>query len=280
MVKFKGVGEMATVITVTSGNGGMGKSVFSCNIAYGLKSKGKRVALVEAGFGIRSDDVILGINPDTLFTIKDVCLDECELSDAITRPGDESLPHFICASPFEAPSDLMQSFKKMTDCLSEDYEYIIIDVSYSTDSAFKAAVNCSDIVILLTDNLFVSVRNTALCVNKIKQNSSAKLYLVLNNLKTDDTKSSLSAEDIIDETGAMLLGIIPHDEHVPHTASNGDLIFKYQTIAGRALDNICLRLLGNNVPDYETGDSGRLFNKNKLKIRRSLINEYSTHRTR
>lgn len=257
---------MANVFTVISGNGGMGKSFFACNLACGLKISGKKVLLAECSFGTGADDVILGIKSETLYDMKDVCEGSCDASEAIIHPDDEILPDFIPSGFSDVKADFDIAFKKLKKKFSSYYDYIIFDTPYFISPQTESAVKISDAVIALTDDSFISVRNTSLCVNRAKSLGSAVVYTVLSNVVIDGNESSGFVEDIIDETGAKLLGIIPHDEYVSETISGSTPIIKYNTFAGRAMENICKRLLGKNVPEFETGVTG-LFNKNKLVLK-------------
>lgn len=53
----------AKVITVTSGKGGVGKSIFVANLALSLARLNKRVLIVDADFGLANIDVILNVYP-------------------------------------------------------------------------------------------------------------------------------------------------------------------------------------------------------------------------
>lgn len=257
---------MASVFTVISGNGGIGKSFFACNLACGLRKSGKKVLLAECSFGTGADDVILGIKPESLYDMKDVCEGNCDASEAVTRSGDELLPDFIPSGFSDVNADFDTAFKKLKKKFSSYYDYIIFDTPYFASSQTESAVKISDKVIALTDDSFISIRNTALCINRIKSIVEAEVFMVLNKVVIDGSVSSSCVEDIIDETGAKLIGIIPYDEYVSETIAKSVPIIKYNTFAGRAMENICKRLSGENIPDFETGVTG-LFNKNKLVLK-------------
>jgi len=53
----------ATVIAVTSGKGGVGKSNLSINLALALGASGDRVALVDVDLGLANADVLCGVQP-------------------------------------------------------------------------------------------------------------------------------------------------------------------------------------------------------------------------
>ena len=52
---------MSQIIAVTAGKGGTGKSTTSANVATGLASMGKKTLVVELDFGLRCQDMMLGI---------------------------------------------------------------------------------------------------------------------------------------------------------------------------------------------------------------------------
>lgn len=254
---------MVEIVTVVSGNGGMGKSFLSCNLSYGLKKLGKKVLLLEASFGTRADDVILGIKPDTLFTIKDVFENTCKVFEAVTSPMEDNLPDFISASHLRTDNGLDEGFKKIRCYAIDRYDYIIIDTPYSACTLTDAAFKITDTLIAITDTSFLSVRNTGLCVKRAVDSGVPKVFSVINHVCRDSASEDVVIEDIIDETFAPLLGIIPYDEFVHASLMNSNLIYKYDTYAGRALENICKRILGISVPDFETEAKNSFFARNK-----------------
>ena len=52
---------MARTIVVTSGKGGVGKSSVSVNIATTLAKNGMKVCLIDADFGLKNLDVMMGL---------------------------------------------------------------------------------------------------------------------------------------------------------------------------------------------------------------------------
>jgi len=255
---------MASVIVVFSANGGMGKSVFSSNVSYGLTTFKKKVLLVEAGFGNRSDDIILGINSDSIYTFSDICLKNCKPREAVIKSEKLHIPDLISAGPVKYDADTEMGISDIINTLSPDYDYIVLDLSSSFDKVFDCAVKKADIAIALTDDSFISVRNTSLVMTRVRELGCKKSCLVLNNVIIDGDLASLAAEDIADETGEMILGIIPRDEFVKLSIQKSDPIYNYNTYAGRSFENICRRIMGGFVSQYETGVSSGLFSKNKF----------------
>ena len=55
---------MATSIAICSGKGGVGKSNITVNLAMVIQSMGKRVAILDADFGMANSHILMGINPE------------------------------------------------------------------------------------------------------------------------------------------------------------------------------------------------------------------------
>ena len=61
-----------TVVTITSGKGGVGKTTTTANLGVALAKRGKRVACVDADIGLRNLDVVLGLENRIVYDIVDV----------------------------------------------------------------------------------------------------------------------------------------------------------------------------------------------------------------
>ncbi len=60
-----GTPNVATVLAVTSGKGGVGKTNVTVNVALSLARLGYRVGLIDADFGLGNIDVMLGLTPES-----------------------------------------------------------------------------------------------------------------------------------------------------------------------------------------------------------------------
>ena len=69
--------------------------------------------------------------------------------------------------------------------------------------------------------------------------------------------TGLSAEDVVDILSLPLIGLVPDDENVVIATNQGEPLVGSNTLAGKAYQNICYRVLGREVPflDFEKGIS-------------------------
>ena len=79
---------MATVYAVVSGKGGVGKSTLAANVGAALARMGKRVCLVDMDIGLRSQDVLFGLENKVVYDVVDVLEDVCDLKQALMKTQD------------------------------------------------------------------------------------------------------------------------------------------------------------------------------------------------
>src|ERR687887_2407579 len=80
----------ATVITITSGKGGVGKTTAVANLAVALATEGAKVVCIDADIGLRNLDVVLGLENRIVYDIVDVVEGRARLRQALIK--DKRLP--------------------------------------------------------------------------------------------------------------------------------------------------------------------------------------------
>ena len=61
----------------------------------------------------------------------------------------------------------------------------------------------------------------------------------------------MSAHDVVDILAVSLIGIVPDDENVVIATNQGEPLVGNNTLAGKAYQNICDRVVGKETPFLE-----------------------------
>ena len=76
---------MATIITVTSGKGGVGKTTTSASIASGLAMRGYKTAVIDFDVGLRNLDLIMGCERRVVYDFVNVIQGDANLHQALIK---------------------------------------------------------------------------------------------------------------------------------------------------------------------------------------------------
>ncbi len=78
--------RQAQVIAVTSGKGGVGKTLLAANLSIALAARGHRVALFDMDMGLANADIVLGV--DAMYTWRDLLAGRRSLEEVVVQaPG-------------------------------------------------------------------------------------------------------------------------------------------------------------------------------------------------
>ncbi len=96
-----------------------------------------------------------------------------------------------------------------------------------------------------------AIRDADRIVGLLEANEFSKIELVINRIRYDMVKRGdmMNADDVVDIILSIpLIGIVPDDENVVIATNQGEPLVESQTLAGKAYQNICMRILGNEIP--------------------------------
>jgi len=145
------------IISVFSTKGGVGRSLVSCNLACMLrKLTQKRVALVDLDLQFGDDAMMLDMTPTTMIAslardVKDQEQVDYDLLERYMHTHEESGIDLLAAPPRPEEADYVEDTdtRKILNALKEHYHYIVVDTSSQVTDPVIAAMELSDLIILL-----------------------------------------------------------------------------------------------------------------------------------
>merc|ERR1712178_406153 len=107
----------------------------------GIASLGHKIALVDADFGLRNLDLLLGLEQRVVYTAVDVLSGECSIEKALVK--DKRQPNLMLLPAAQnrtkeaiSPDDM----KKLVELLDEQFDFIFIDSPAGIEMGFRNAI--------------------------------------------------------------------------------------------------------------------------------------------
>jgi septum site-determining protein MinD len=203
-----------TVLVVTSGKGGVGKSTTALNLGVALGVDGHSAVVVDADLGMANLGAMVGLETDP--TLHDVLADEADVESAVVTegdafgvvPGGRDLAAYADADPGRLPEVLA--------ALAERYEYVVVDAGAGLGYADVVPVDAADGVLLVTTPSDAAIGDTA----KLAE-FSALVDARIRGVVVTRADGGIDAESIAAEVGTDLLGVVPEDPAVPGSTEAG-----------------------------------------------------------
>jgi septum site-determining protein MinD len=253
----------ATVVTVTSGKGGVGKTTTTANVAVALAQDGLKVVCIDGDIGLRNLDVVMGLENRIVYDLVDVVEGRCRLRQAMIR--DKRLPELYLIPAAQtrdksavSPSDMV----RLCDDLRQDFDWVIIDSPAGIERGFRNSIAPADIVVVVTNPEVSAVRDADRIIGLIEAEEKGPARLVINRLNSNMVKRGdmLNADDVLELLAVELIGIVPEDENVVISTNRGHPIaLNGKVKAGQAFNDIARRLRGETVPFMDLEEKGDFF---------------------
>jgi len=243
---------MNRVIVVTSGKGGVGKTTCTANLGMALARLGRQVALVDADFGLRNLDLLLGLENRVVYTAIEVLAGECRLEQALVRDKRHSQLVLLPAAQNRNKDAVNpEQMKKLVEDLKPKFDYILIDSPAGIEMGFQNAIAAASEAVVVTTPEISAVRDADRVVGLLEAQRVEKMHLVINRLRPAMVQANdmMSVQDVQEILSIPLLGVIPDDERVIVSTNRGEplVLAEERSQAGTAFENIARRLEGEKV---------------------------------
>ena len=178
--------QRATVVAITSGKGGVGKSNVAVNLAITLAAAGKRVTLLDADLGLANADVLC--NVDLRTNLAHVIARKKDLSDVLVKaPGGFNL--IGGASGLARMADLTDDDRqRLIDALGElekHSDIILIDTGAGISPNVLSFTRAADHVLVVTTPEPTAITDAYAVVKVISRDAhERRLSLLVNQARS------------------------------------------------------------------------------------------------
>jgi septum site-determining protein MinD len=243
---------MARIIVVTSGKGGVGKTTSTANLGMALAKRGRSVAVIDADFGLRNLDLLLGLENRIVYTALEVLAGECRLEQALVKDKRQPRLVLLPAAQTRMKDAISASqMKQLVEMLSGKYNYILIDSPAGIEQGFQNAIAPAQEGIIVTTPEIAAVRDADRVIGLLEANNVKKINLIVNRIRPAMVLANdmMSVQDVREILAIPLLGVVPDDERVIVSTNRGEplVLSEIASLAGTAFDNIARRLEGEKV---------------------------------
>lgn len=243
---------MTRTIVFTSGKGGVGKSSMTINIGYALAKKGAKVCLIDADFGLKNLDVMMGLENRVIYDLKDVIESRCTLNQILVKDKRMNSLFLLPACKSLSLDNLnVEYMMNMINELKKNFDYILIDSPAGIEKGFQYASGLSKEAIIVVTLDVVSLRDADRVVGLLLKQGVTDLHMLVNKFNEDDIHKgrSLTLKDAYDILSIPLLGIVYDDHSMIEANNKGMPIYmnQHHYMSG-CFDRIVKRLDGVEVP--------------------------------
>lgn len=242
---------MGEVLAVLSGKGGTGKTSVCAGVAIALAEEGLRILCIDCDIGLRNLDISLGLSDCGSLSFLDILDHDYPLSAAAVHPAFPTL--FFLTAPMNRSAEQIDSdaFCRLLRKARSEFDYIFLDAAAGLDAGFRLVSQAADRFLLVTGSGPAAVRDAGRVGELLELKGKHNVRLIVNRVDKDILHTvQVTIDDVMDNAGLPLCGIVPEDPCVTLAATFGIPLAKYarKTPALNAFRRISKRIQGFHQP--------------------------------
>lgn len=247
-------GRRAQVWALTSGKGGVGKSVIAVNLAVALARTGRRVCVLDAASGVGNIDLLFGLNG--YWNLSHVLTGARRLDEIVLRgpegvdilPGCSSLTRLTAQRTDRSYAALAEQMASIEDT----YDVILLDAGAWLNEPMRQVVQMADRVLVVTTPEPTAMADAYATIKDWQASplGADQLRLLIN--KSESAVEAQAVQARLQQTSQLFLqcqiepaGWIPEDPMVRHSVSHRiPVVLSHpESPASRALQQLSNRLI-------------------------------------
>src|SRR6478752_8840799 len=269
--------NMAKVLVVTSGKGGVGKTTSTAALGAALAQTGQKVAVVDFDVGLRNLDLVMGAERRVVFDLINVVQGIAKLSQALIRDKRLETLWLLPASQTRDKDALTEEgVGNVIKEMREKFDWVICDSPAGIERGATLAMRFADAAVIVTNPEVSSVRDSDRIIGlldskteKAEKGERIEKHILITRYDAQRAARGemLNIEDVLEILSTPLLGIIPESEEVLRASNLGSPVTLNNpgSAAARAYSDAARRLMGEDiemtVPSDKVGLFGKLFGR-------------------
>jgi pilus assembly protein CpaE len=216
------------IITVYSPKGGTGCTTLATNIAVTLNNDDTSVLIVDSN--LQFGDVAIFLNEQGKFSVNDLTsradeLDPEVVNSVLIKHSKSGVK--ILAAPYrpeQAENVTPEQFTKLLRYLRQLYSYIVLDTSSTLTDVTLAAIDASDVIVLITTQDIPAIKNARLFIDVTEALGieDQRLIFVMNRY---DKRVGITAEKVSENFKQQISAVIPLEDRIVVPSVNRGLPF-------------------------------------------------------
>lgn len=233
---------MATIIVITSGKGGVGKTTTAINLGAALNYFGQDVLIIDAN--LSTPNVGLHLNsPEVPIDLNKVLKGKEDAQDAVYEhesgikimPSSLSIKELKKIKP-EKIKDFAPDFKKLA-------EHVIIDSAAGLGQEASAVIGMADELIVVTNPEIPAITDALKTIKLAGELNIPVKGIIMTRVKKD--KLEMQPDTVKEMLEAPILGMIPEHNDIKRSQNAKDAVVHThpKSLPARAYKEIAARLI-------------------------------------
>lgn len=242
---------MSQAWMIVSGKGGVGKSTVTAALGIALARRQLQTVAVDTDIGLRSLDLLLGLQNRIIYDMVDVAHKDCKLRYALVQYPPAPALSLLPASQLGTSADMDAALMaRLVRKLKKRFSYVLMDAPAGLERGVLSTLDSAEQTLLVVTPDDVAMRDAERVLALLDAHHKPKPLLIVNRIVPQLVRSGdMYAPQVVANTlDVPLLGFVPEDRAVVQALGRHQSVMDVDCPAREAFTRISSRFLGEFVP--------------------------------